>query len=254
MSSVRDKVTVVTGAGSGIGRRLALELARRGARLAISDVNESGLNETADLAKALGAEVHTARLDVVFAGRFLDALRPGPAPAPACWRPLLRLRAHPGIRAVQFALAGINAHIEHDLPLAVVDTCRQLGCAPAELCGDFHRVNDVLAQVEQRVRARLLPSLAGLERELDIGDPLLHLLSSWSVDRARDAAWAGALTLWELRDNPAVFAGAARALDDACGLVSHCLLTPLGGTPRGDAPRGDAPRSGTNRGGDPGRA
>ncbi|WP_018332863.1 SDR family NAD(P)-dependent oxidoreductase [Actinomycetospora chiangmaiensis] len=64
MSSVRDKVTVVTGAGSGIGRRLALELARRGARLAISDVNETGLTETADLAKALGAEVHTARLDV----------------------------------------------------------------------------------------------------------------------------------------------------------------------------------------------
>jgi NAD(P)-dependent dehydrogenase (short-subunit alcohol dehydrogenase family) len=64
MGSVRDKVAVVTGAGSGIGRRLALELARRGARLAISDVNEAGLGETADQAKALGAEVFTARLDV----------------------------------------------------------------------------------------------------------------------------------------------------------------------------------------------
>jgi NAD(P)-dependent dehydrogenase (short-subunit alcohol dehydrogenase family) len=64
MGSVRDKVTVVTGAGSGIGRQLALELARRGARLALSDVNEAGLGETADQAKALGAEVHTARLDV----------------------------------------------------------------------------------------------------------------------------------------------------------------------------------------------
>ncbi len=181
----------------------------------------------------------TARLDVVFAGRFLDALRPGPAPAPACWRPLLRLRMHPGIRPVQFALSGMNAHIEHDLPLAVVDTCRQLGCGPAELSGDFHRVNDVLAQVEQRVRERLLPSLAGLEQELDVGDPLLHLLSSWSVDRARDAAWAGALTLWELRDNPSVFATAAQALDDACGLVSRCLLTPLGGTGTGGTRTGD---------------
>ena len=171
------------------------------------------------------APASTARLDVLFAGRFLDALRPGPEPAPACWRPLLRL--HPGIRPVQFALAGMNAHIEHDLPLAVVDTCRQLGCAPAELSPDFHRVNDVLAQVEQQVRERLLPSLAGLERELDVGDPLLHLLSSWSIDRARDAAWAGALTLWELRDNPEVFATAAQALDDATGLVSRCLLTPL---------------------------
>jgi NAD(P)-dependent dehydrogenase (short-subunit alcohol dehydrogenase family) len=64
MGSVRDKVAVVTGAGSGIGRRLALELARRGARLALSDVDEAGLGETADQAKALGAEVYTARLDV----------------------------------------------------------------------------------------------------------------------------------------------------------------------------------------------
>jgi short-subunit dehydrogenase len=64
MGSVRAKVAVVTGAGSGIGRQLALELARRGARLALSDVDEAGLGETADQAKALGAEVHTSRLDV----------------------------------------------------------------------------------------------------------------------------------------------------------------------------------------------
>jgi NAD(P)-dependent dehydrogenase (short-subunit alcohol dehydrogenase family) len=61
---VRDKVAVVTGAGSGIGRRLAFELAKRGARLAVSDVDDIGLGETADRARALGAEVHTARLDV----------------------------------------------------------------------------------------------------------------------------------------------------------------------------------------------
>ena len=64
MSSVRGKVAVVTGAGSGIGRELALELARRGARLALSDVSEDGLAVTADQVEALGAEVHTARVDV----------------------------------------------------------------------------------------------------------------------------------------------------------------------------------------------
>jgi len=64
MSSVRGKVAVVTGAGSGIGRQLALELARRGARLAVSDVDETGLAETVAEVKALGAEVQGAALDV----------------------------------------------------------------------------------------------------------------------------------------------------------------------------------------------
>lgn len=64
MSKVSGKVAVVTGAGSGIGRALAVGLARRGARLAISDINDQGLAQTADQAKELGAEVHSAHLDV----------------------------------------------------------------------------------------------------------------------------------------------------------------------------------------------
>jgi short-subunit dehydrogenase len=60
-----DKVVVITGAGSGIGRALAVECARRGSLLAISDVDESGLAETVELAEAAGAaEVQAARLDV----------------------------------------------------------------------------------------------------------------------------------------------------------------------------------------------
>jgi NAD(P)-dependent dehydrogenase (short-subunit alcohol dehydrogenase family) len=47
MTAVRGKVAVVTGAGSGIGRALALELAARGARVAISDVDATGLDTTA---------------------------------------------------------------------------------------------------------------------------------------------------------------------------------------------------------------
>jgi len=60
----RGRVCVVTGAGSGIGRALALELAGRGARLAISDINEETLGETARLAGERGAETETYSLDV----------------------------------------------------------------------------------------------------------------------------------------------------------------------------------------------
>lgn len=64
MRDFRGKVAAITGAGSGIGRALALELAREGARLALSDVDEAGLAESARQATALGATCTTARLDV----------------------------------------------------------------------------------------------------------------------------------------------------------------------------------------------
>ncbi|RHW27182.1 SDR family NAD(P)-dependent oxidoreductase [Nocardioides immobilis] len=64
MKSLQDKVVVITGAGSGIGRALALNLADKGARLALSDVNEEGLAETVVLAEKAGAEVRSDRLDV----------------------------------------------------------------------------------------------------------------------------------------------------------------------------------------------
>ncbi|MFT4048226.1 MAG: SDR family NAD(P)-dependent oxidoreductase [Solirubrobacterales bacterium] len=60
----QSKVAVVTGAGSGIGRALALELAGRGAKLALSDVNEEGLAETVDLVESAGGEAHAQLLDV----------------------------------------------------------------------------------------------------------------------------------------------------------------------------------------------
>jgi len=65
MRSVADKVVVITGAASGIGRALAVDVARRGARVAISDVDEAGLAETVELVKTAGArEVRGDRLDV----------------------------------------------------------------------------------------------------------------------------------------------------------------------------------------------
>jgi NAD(P)-dependent dehydrogenase (short-subunit alcohol dehydrogenase family) len=57
-------VAVITGAGSGIGQALAIELAQRGARLALSDVRSPAAEETARRCRAYGAEVQVHHLDV----------------------------------------------------------------------------------------------------------------------------------------------------------------------------------------------
>ena len=64
MTHFTDKVAVVTGAGSGIGRALSVELARRGAKLAICDVDTHGLAETEALVMQAGAELRADPLDV----------------------------------------------------------------------------------------------------------------------------------------------------------------------------------------------
>jgi NAD(P)-dependent dehydrogenase (short-subunit alcohol dehydrogenase family) len=64
MQGFAGKVAVVTGAGSGIGQALAFELARSGAKLAISDVDTEGLAHTEERLKAIGAPVKADRLDV----------------------------------------------------------------------------------------------------------------------------------------------------------------------------------------------
>lgn len=61
---VDGKVVVVTGAGSGMGRELTLELARRGARIAAVDMREGTLLETKQFAEAIGATISTHLLDV----------------------------------------------------------------------------------------------------------------------------------------------------------------------------------------------
>jgi NADP-dependent 3-hydroxy acid dehydrogenase YdfG len=64
MKSFRNKVAAITGAGSGIGRSLALQLARDGAALALSDVNAEGLAETVALCREEGVTVTEAIVDV----------------------------------------------------------------------------------------------------------------------------------------------------------------------------------------------
>ena len=64
MKNFKEKVAAITGAGSGIGRQLALQLAQQGAHLALSDMNEQGLLETLNLLKDYPVKVTLTKLDV----------------------------------------------------------------------------------------------------------------------------------------------------------------------------------------------
>ncbi|QLE71170.1 hypothetical protein FGW37_05770 [Streptomyces rectiverticillatus] len=165
-------------------------------------------------------------LAVRFAARYLAAVdhtAAGREP-PSCWRPLFQLRGHPAVRPLQFALAGINAHIGHDLALALVDTCRALRGRPHLMEADFERVGGLLVAMEERIREDLMPG----PDLLDVADPLTHLVGSWSLQAARRGAWASFRALWAVRGLPDVAEELTGRMDSSVGLVGRCLLTPLG--------------------------
>ncbi|MEU5720080.1 DUF5995 family protein [Streptomyces sp. NPDC020403] len=226
-SGAADVGTVV-GVGTVIERMRGL---RSGwpPRDGVAVFNEVYLRVTEALGARIGYGAFADRaavsaLDVRFAERYLAAVDTAEAGGdpPACWRPLFQFRGHPGLRPLQFALAGINAHIGHDLALAVVDTCRALDCAPRDLEEEFERVGDLLAVLEEQIRDGLMPGPDLLE----VADPLTHLAGVWSLERAREAAWTAAGVLWRLRGLP-LLAEEFRARTDAgVGLVGRFLLTP----------------------------
>lgn len=166
------------------------------------------------------------RLDVVFANLYFDALlQPDTARA---WRPLLQARQRPGIARIQFALAGMNAHINHDLPIAVVQTCTERGIAPAEGTPqhrDFERVNPLLATVEGEVKSFLATGIVGLADQAfgRIDD----VIAMWNVQKARATAWNNAEVLWHLRDAQLPRKMFERNLENLVGLASRGLLLPV---------------------------
>ena len=172
-------------------------------------------------------------LDVRFAGLFfsaLDSYGSDPAKTPSAWVPLFAHRAERGIAPLQFALAGMNAHINRDLPVALTMTCRELGLDLREGSRehtDFERVDSVLAQVETRIKSSYLTGwLAWVDRLVHRLHRIDDVVAMWDVDRARDAAWTNAQALWALAGEPSLAGDYLLALDRMVGLASRGLLIP----------------------------
>jgi hypothetical protein len=171
------------------------------------------------------------RLDLAFAGLFFDALRKSllvPPATPKAWAPLLDARSARGIAPIQFALAGMNAHINRDLPIALMTTCEEAGVDLADAKpqhADFERVNALLAATEQRVKAQFATGVVGVV-DVALGD-VDDRIAMWNVGRAREAAWVQAQTLWALRVIPPLQREAIETLDHVVGFAGRGLLVPV---------------------------
>jgi Family of unknown function (DUF5995) len=167
-----------------------------------------------------------ARLDVVFAQFYftavLNALN-GSGNAPKSWQALFEARFRPGVERIQLALAGMNAHINHDLALALLQTNAELNLAPSKASpqhDDFETVNGILESVLPQALEFLATGILG-ELAEDTGK-IGRLLAIWNVRAARDLAW-------DLADQLRTLPGPARTVtlamqDQITGVLGRSLL------------------------------
>jgi hypothetical protein len=171
------------------------------------------------------------RLDIVFADLYFDALAAGdgrPDAAPPAWRPLLSLRTAAHVHPLQFALAGMNAHINRDLPWGIVTVFEQMGGAPRPADtrhDDFERVNAILETVEGQIKDEFATGVIATVDALTA--PVDDRLAIFSVRAARDTAWTNAQVLWALKPTPALQQDYFDRLDRFTGFAARGLLAPL---------------------------
>ncbi|MGH3784134.1 MAG: DUF5995 family protein [Pseudonocardiaceae bacterium] len=169
------------------------------------------------------------RLDVIFAGLYFqnfEAVGAGHQPDPS-WKPLFDARSNRVVWPIQFAFAGMNAHINHDLPLAVIATCEEFGETPdtAPIHADYQRVNELLAKVESEVRRSFEAKLLHLATK--DAETLKHIVGSWSITAARDLAWNNTEMLWGQRTMPFLYDKSVAVLAQTVGATGRLLVTPV---------------------------
>jgi len=133
------------------------------------------------------------RLDVIFAGFYFAALIDAigqTGAAPKSWQALFEARHQKPIDRIQFALAGMNAHINHDLALALIqlDAEFHLTTKLSSLeHDDYERVNGLLEEVLPSALKFLATGILGLVAEST--GKIGRLLAIWNIRAARDLAW-----------------------------------------------------------------
>jgi len=165
------------------------------------------------------------RLDVVFANLYFSALAAflRGSPVASSWKALFEARFEAGIDRIQFALAGMNAHINHDLALALLQTDTEMNLIPQKNSpehNDFERVNGILEAVLPEALQYLATGILG-ELAQDAGK-IGRFLAIWNVRAARNLAWGFA-------DHLRLLTGIARDValatqDQLTGVLGRSLL------------------------------
>ena len=169
--------------------------------------------------------------DIAFAQLYFDAVRLAGSNSPQlprAWAPLRDARSRRGILPLQFAVAGMNAHINRDLPWSLLAACSALQLAPDDTGAvkrDFLEVNRILAATEEAAKRDFS---TGFVRVLDwLFGRSDDELALWSIRRARDAAWENTQLLWVLRASPAEQHRHMDIVDGIVGFAGRGLLRPL---------------------------
>jgi len=165
-------------------------------------------------------------LDVEFAKRYFSALRlwgDDDAATPDAWEVLFRRAQDDRVTPLAAAMLGVNAHINHDLALALVSTWEQLGPPdPDEIHPDYLLVNKIFFEEIPGLRRRYSTPF-----QLKI-DRLVGNLDDWSqrvlVSVTRARAWEQAERLWALRDDREDLDRALLVMDRASAYVGELLL------------------------------
>jgi hypothetical protein len=170
--------------------------------------------------------VWLTRLDVVFANLYFSAVADflGGRPVPAAWSALFEARHSVGIDRIQFALVGMNAHINHDLASALVATNTELQVLPASNSpefSDYQSVNQLLNALMPATLTMLATDTLGVLAQ-DTGK-IGRLLAFWDICRARDLAWDFANSLQTLPE--LARSAALDAQDRLTGVVGRAILS-----------------------------
>ena len=146
-----------------------------------------------------------AELDVQFANLYIGALHAylNGAKCADAWLALFSVRGDVRIARVQFAIAGINAHINRDLPAAIVTTCASRGTEPRHgtpQYTDYIALNGPISSLIDNEKRELNVRLLG-----DLLPPVSSLedtIAAWGLIEARAQAWNHGEALWHLAGCP----------------------------------------------------